>query len=111
MFQYQLTCDSETRYVSTKKRRETMSEYRLTCDYGWQEPYLGRGVTVIGNDFTGDTAEYFFAKNDKEAQKIAAKAIGKYRWTKWRKEGNGYERYRTAKDWQAGWMRLERLDD
>ena len=82
-----------------------MNEYKFTCDIWGYEPGIGVAPIVM----EGLTAEYFEAADDEAAKVYAERFIAKYAWTEWKSDKGGWERYRTAKKFDASWMRVERV--
>lgn len=79
-------------------------EYRLTGDIWGYEPGVGKAQS----EFT----KIIRACNDAEARLKAERSIGSlanYRWSEWAADKAGWERHRTAVEFNASWMRIERL--
>lgn len=83
-----------------------MHLYEVTCDIEYYERGMGKSMKVWG---PGQTIP-FEAASDEEALRIADGMIRGFRWTEWYRDGNGYERNRTAQAYQYSWMRVERID-
>lgn len=80
-------------------------EYLLRADIWGYEPGVGKAQTTRNM--------IIWAANDDEAKRIAEKEIGtsaQYRWSEWERDEDGWERHRTAVEFNASWMRIERAD-
>ena len=79
-------------------------EYKHTADVWGYEPGLGKANTTRN--------ETLRARNDDEAKAQAEHSIGlsaNYRWSAWQQDSTGWERHRTAANFEASWMRIERI--
>lgn len=77
-------------------------EYRLTTDVWGHEPGVGKVPTILD--------EVIWARNDADAMRQAEmfhRGLMRYQWTAWKRDATGWERYRTAAEFTAGWMRIE----
>lgn len=80
-------------------------EYRLTADIWGYEAGVGKANTQLN--------EVICVQSDVAAKSAAEEAIGSlanYRWSKWTWDGRGWKRNRTAVEFDASWMRVQRLE-
>ena len=78
-------------------------EYDFTADIWGYEPGVGKANTTRKTTI--------WAANDAAALRAAEAEIGsaaQYRWSEWARDDTGWERHRTAVEFNASWMRVER---